>query len=327
MARQLILAAALLLLAVSLTATPVSAHSANGLADDVGNVTVTNGVTSWSVTILNITGGWKMLSEMKGSAFVPTNDAWTAARAGYLKQKTIDASVKEALNTVVDKNANETDLLAMSQGAWNVLHNLAHFHLVIQEVNTSFMEAELTPNTYYSLTTHKSVPIFLLNNSATGKISVTAKKPAGVNPVTVPTSNDTHTSHAEVPAVAVVPPVTTPITTPPPASAIPPPVVAAASVPGTDAAVGVVVLPDIVAEHGYAIHAIDAVLFPTKASILSVESAKPSPPPLPPPPLPPRLGPLPLLSTRWQLWQWLSAPSCSCCSNPDPWFPALPGGA
>ncbi|CAI5461835.1 unnamed protein product [Closterium sp. Yama58-4] len=274
MARHLILAAALLLLAVSWTAAPVSAHSANDLANDASNVTVTGGNTSWSVTALNITGGWKMLSDMKGSAFLPTNDAWSQARDGYLKQSAVDPSVKEALNTVVDTKANETALLAMSQGAWNVFHNLAHYHLVIDRVNATFIKTNLTGNTYYRLTSHKNEPIFLYYNNVTDVITVTGTQPAGVSPLVVPsTGNDTHTSHAEVLAVAVPPKgPAAPASTPAPAPVIAP----VPAVPGTPTAVGKVVIPDIIDEHGYAVHGIDAVLFPAQTSVLFDNASKPA---------------------------------------------------
>ncbi|CAI5963367.1 unnamed protein product [Closterium sp. NIES-64] len=256
MARILIPASALLLLAVSLTAAPVSAHSANGLAEDVL-------FTSWAVTIHNITGGWKMLAEMKGSAFVATNEAWKAARDAYINSTSPDPSVKEALSTVVDTKANETALLAMSQGAWNVLYHLAHYHLAIEEVNSTFIKKNLTANTYYRLTSHKPEPIFLYYNNVTGAITVTGKKPAGVNALAIPSSGNAHTSHAEIFAVAA------------PTPALVPPAPAPANAYGSDAAVGKVVTADIVAEHGYAIHAVDALLFPTNMSVLFTNANKP----------------------------------------------------
>ncbi|CAI5490851.1 unnamed protein product [Closterium sp. Naga37s-1] len=215
-----------------------------------------------------------MLSDMKGSAFLPTNDAWQQARDGYLKLSAVDASVKEALNTIVDTKANETALLAMSQGAWNVFHNLAHYHLVIDRINATFITTNLTANTYYRLTSHKNEPIFLYNNNVTDVITVTGSQPAGVTPLPIPSEgNDTHTSHAEVLAVTVPPKApAAPASAPAPAPVIAP----VPAVPGTSTAVGKVVIPDIIDGHGYAAHGIDAVLFPAKTSVLFDSASKPA---------------------------------------------------
>ncbi|CAI5489664.1 unnamed protein product [Closterium sp. Naga37s-1] len=215
-----------------------------------------------------------MLSDMKGTAFLPTNDAWQQARDGYLKLSAVDPSVKEALNTVVDTKADETALLAMSQGAWNVFHNLAHYHLVIDRVNATFITTNLTANTYYRLTSHKNEPIFLYDNNVTDVITVTGSQPAGVTPLAIPSEgNDTHTSHAEVLAVTVPPKApAAPASAPAPAPVIAP----VPAVPGTSTAVGKVVIPDIIDEHGYAAHGIDAVLLPAKTSVLFDNASKPA---------------------------------------------------